>query len=131
MFFVYNKKRPLFMKKFFVLFLFLLAPSFASADTYVSYFHTTYRCPICNRVEAWTKDAIRGMNVKFNSVDIALPENQHYIPYFDITSKVVVISNEKGDYKQLSNSWDYARDVDQDTYINYIRNEVRDFKNNH
>jgi hypothetical protein len=106
--------------------------------TVVYYFHTTYRCPSCQRIEKLTARAVReGFSreiaegsVLLKPVNIDLPENRHFIDDFQLFTKSVVIENVDGvkrvRWKNLARIWELVRD--EAGFTNYIRAEVEGFR---
>lgn len=103
----------------------------------VYYFHTTYRCYSCIKIEEYTKHAlqtafgpeIRKGIIVWNPVDVELPQNRHYIDDFHLFTKSVVLVDERNGkmvrWKILDRTWELLRD--EDAFSNYIQIEVKKY----
>ena len=101
----------------------------------VYYFHTTFRCPTCHKIEEYTKNAILssfGPEIKKGTIiwkvlNVEEPQNQHFVNDFKLfTKSVVVVDEQKGKqvrWKVLDKTWELVRD--QSAFSNYIRSEVK------
>ena len=99
------------------------------------YFFTTYRCRSCNMIENLTKQAIlsgfedqisKGL-LEFKTVNIDLPENEHYIKDYKLYTKSVIVSTQvngkESGWKNLDQVWTLLRD--ENKFIEYIQKEVK------
>ncbi len=103
----------------------------------VYYFHTTYRCPACRRIENYTKEAvetlftraIREGRMEFHAVNVQEQENKHFIKDYKLhTKSVVVVDIEDGKqarWKNLTRVWHLLRN--KDAFFKYIRDEVNSY----
>ena len=103
----------------------------------VYYFHTTFRCPTCYRIEEYTKNAIFsafGPEIKketmvWKTVNVEEPQNRHFVDDFKLfTKSVVVVDEQKGKqirWKILDRTWELVRD--QAGFSDYIRSEVKKY----
>jgi len=103
----------------------------------IYYFHTTYRCYSCLKIEEYTKHAlhtafgpeIRKGIIVWNPVDVDLPQNRHYIDDFHLfTKSVVLVDERKGKmvrWKILDRTWQLLRD--EEAFSNYIQSEVKKY----
>lgn len=87
--------------------------------TMVYFFHGNQRCVSCNRIEELTLKAIEGRGVTFKSVNLDLPENEHYVKDFSLESRIVVIQHQ-GKIKKMDEVWDRIRG-DESEFIRYIQ----------
>ncbi|MBN2078091.1 MAG: hypothetical protein JW838_03940 [Spirochaetes bacterium] len=106
--------------------------------TVVYYFHTTYRCHSCQKIEELTARSVRDVfsqelaecSVAWKPVNIDLPENRHFIDDFQLFTKSVVVVNVEGGkrvrWKNLARIWELLRD--ESGFTNYIRTEVEGFR---
>jgi hypothetical protein len=101
------------------------------------YFHTTYRCPTCLKIEEYTKQAIvegfsgelKDGSLVWKTVNVEDKENEHFIKDYQLFSKAVVVVDMK-DGKQVQ--WKSLKDIWQlvgkkDAFIRYIQDEVRSY----
>jgi len=110
----------------------VLAPA---SKLVVYYFHTTYRCATCNKLEAYAKEAIekgfpgelkRG-EVAFASVNVEHKGNEHYIEDYQLKTKsLVLVATGKTDrWKNLELIWDKV--AVKDGYVHYVQDETKTF----
>jgi hypothetical protein len=103
----------------------------------VYYFHTTFRCPTCLKIEEYTKNAILssfGPEIKKGTIiwkvlNVEEPQNRHFVDNFKLfTKSVVVVDEQKGKqvrWKVLDKTWELVRD--QSAFTDYIRSEVKKY----
>ena len=105
--------------------------------TIVYYFHGNMRCRTCNKIEAYTKEAI---NVGFAGeladglleirlVNTDKSENEHFIKDFQLTNRSVVLVRNRGDklekWKNLDRIWLLVRK--KEAFQSYVSDELRLF----
>lgn len=100
----------------------------------VYYFHTTFRCPTCRRIEALTASAVQKFfsaelatkKMTWKPVNIEDPENRHFVDDFKLFTKSVVLVDEKNGktvrWKNLDRIWELVRD--ETAFTGYIKNEI-------
>jgi len=135
------------MKKFFsVLIVFtvlcVFSPgSFAQSTTKVIayYFHTTFRCPSCHKIEQYTEGALREYFKKeiesgdlvYKVINIEDKGNQHFVKDYQLYTKSVVLSlvedGKEIKFKNLEKVWQYLRDKNK--FYEYIKGETQSFLN--
>ena len=105
--------------------------------TIVYYFHGNMRCRTCNKIEAFTKEAINSGFVKeladglleIRIVNTDDSENEHFIKDFQLTNRSVVLVRNVGDkqkkWKNLDRIWLLVRK--KEAFQSYIRDEIRAF----
>jgi len=103
----------------------------------VYYFHTTYRCPTCHKIEQYTKEAmesgfsqaLRDGRVEFHVLNIDEPANSHFIQDYKLyTKSVVVVSIKDGKqvrWGNLAKIWELVGN--QQLFIKYIQDEVNGY----
>ncbi len=101
----------------------------------VYYFHTTYRCPTCHKIEEYTKNAmlssfspeIKKGTIIWKVLNVEEPQNQHFVNDFKLfTKSVVVVDEQKGKqvrWKVLDRTWELVHE--QSAFSDYIRSEVK------
>ncbi len=103
----------------------------------VYYFTGKVRCASCHKIENYTKESVEKNFAKelkdgtmvFKMVDIDEPEHSHFIKDYDLFTKSVVVSKTVGGketaWKNLEKVWSLLNN--QDTFMAYIRDEVKAF----
>lgn len=101
-------------------------------------FHGTLRCETCLLVERGAEEAIRGEfadrlldgSLSWRSVNIRLPENQHFAAEYRVASWGLVLVGYRGDtpetWRNLSLAGELAHG-DPDAFRRYVTAEVRAF----
>jgi hypothetical protein len=101
----------------------------------VYYFHTTFRCPTCRKIEEYTKSAIisafateiKSGTIAWKALNVEEPQNRHFMDDYKLfTKSVVVVDEQKGKqvrWKVLDKTWELVHD--QSAFTNYIRSEVK------
>jgi len=101
------------------------------------YFHGTFRCPTCHKLEQYArealennfKDALTSGKLKFVVVNIENKGNEHYVNDYQLYTKSLVLSLTKGGKeirsRNLDKIWEYVGDKTR--YENYVRDEVAAF----
>ncbi|MDD5680089.1 MAG: nitrophenyl compound nitroreductase subunit ArsF family protein [Candidatus Omnitrophica bacterium] len=137
------------MRKVFTLFFILsvfLCGSFANAQdadnkptgrVIAYYFHGTFRCPTCYKLEQYSKEAIE-MNFKdaisagkleLKVVNVEDKGNEHYTQDYQLYTKSLVLSLIKGGkeakWKNLDKIWEYVGNKQK--FIDYVKAGVADF----
>lgn len=103
----------------------------------VYYFHTTFRCPTCKKIEEYTKNTIfssfdpeiKKGTIVWNVLNVEEPQNRHFIDDFKLFTKSVVVVDEiKGKqvrWKVLDKTWQLVGD--KEGFSIYIQSEVKKF----
>ncbi len=98
------------------------------------YFHTTYRCVSCKKIEAYSKEAIQtgfamelgDGTLKFESVNIDESDNKHFIKDYQLYTKSLVICDMKNGnqlrWKNLNKVWELVGNKDK--FIKYVQDEI-------
>ena len=106
----------------------------------VYYFHGTYRCPSCTKIEKWSYEAIEDSfpealkedRLLWKPVNVDKPENRHFIKEYSLFTKSLIITEVKGDkqtkWKNLDKVWQFIRD--QEKFFAYVTQEVRKYMDN-
>ncbi len=99
------------------------------------YFHTTYRCPTCRRIEAYSKQAIESAfareladgRIEFRLVNIEIPENRHYVQDYNLFTKSLVLARMKDgkqvEWSNLDRVWEL--NGDQAAFLRYVQQGIR------
>ena len=103
----------------------------------VYYFMTTQRCPSCEKIEAYTSEAVRntfaGMiadkKMMWKMVNVDEPENAHFVRDYGLfTKSVVVVRYREGrqyDWKNLDQVWMLLND--KAAFQDYVVREITAF----
>ena len=101
------------------------------------YFHGTFRCPTCHKLEQYAQEAIEthfkddlaSGKLAFKVVNIENKGNEHYVNDYQLYTKSIVLSLTKDGKeirsKNLDKIWEYVGNKDR--YENYVRDEVATF----
>ncbi|MGD9246139.1 MAG: nitrophenyl compound nitroreductase subunit ArsF family protein [Desulfobacterales bacterium] len=106
----------------------------------VYYFHGTYRCPSCTKIEKWSYEAIKHSFLKelkegrllWKPVNVDKPENRHFVKEYSLFTKSLIITEVKGEkqtkWKNLDKVWQLLRD--QEKFSAYVTQEVKNYMDN-
>ncbi len=106
----------------------------------VYYFHGTYRCPSCTKIEKWSYEAIKDSFPKalredrllWKPVNVDKPESRHFVKEYSLFTKSLIITEVKGEkqtkWKNLDKVWRLLRD--QEIFFAYVTQEVRNYMDN-
>jgi len=111
------------------------APAGGTVTAY--YFHGTFRCPTCHKLEQYAKesiernfkDSLASGKLAFKIVNVEGQGNEHYMKDYQLYTKSLVLSLTKNGKevraKNLDKIWEYVGNKDR--YENYVRDEVAAF----
>ncbi len=101
------------------------------------YFHGTFRCPTCHKLEQYSKEAIEanfkneltsGM-VVFKTVNVDEKANEHFVNDYQLYTKSLVISLVRGGkeekFKNLTKIWEYVGNKQR--FYDYVWDEIAAF----
>ena len=106
----------------------------------VYYFHGTYRCPSCTKIEKWSYEAIKHSFLKalkegrllWKPVNVDKPENRHFVKEYSLFTKSLIITEVKGEkqtkWKNLDKVWRLLGD--QEKFSAYVTQEVKNYMDN-
>ena len=106
----------------------------------VYYFHGTYRCPSCTKIEKWSYEAIKHSFLKalkegrllWKPVNVDKPESRHFVKEYSLFTKSLIITEVKGEkqtkWKNLDKVWRLLRD--QEKFSAYVTQEVKNYMDN-
>jgi hypothetical protein len=101
------------------------------------YFHTTFRCPSCKKIESYSAEAIEKNfsdkiekgSMEWRIINIDDPENKHYIKDYNIHTKSLVIAEIKDGkqvkWKNLEKIWEYLGNKEK--FLSYVKAEVDNY----
>ena len=99
------------------------------------YFHGSFRCPTCRKLEQYSKEAIEENfkdeiskgTLEFKTINVEEKRNEHFINDYQLYTKQLVVSEvEDGKeirYKNLEKIWEYVRDKEK--FFDYVISEIR------
>ena len=100
----------------------------------VYYFHPSARCESCINIENFTKELVTTkystpLPMKYESLNIEEPENEHFRKDFNLKfGSVVIAKYNKGQvekYKNLDSIWSYSDN--KFNFFKYADNEIQAF----
>jgi len=121
----------------------ILSGAFASAEqastpkVIAYYFHGTFRCPTCHKLEQYSKeaiesnfkDAIASGRLEFKVVNVEEKGNEHFVNDYQLYTKSLVISLVQGGKevksKNLAKIWDYVGNKQK--FFDYLISEINSF----
>jgi hypothetical protein len=111
-----------------------------SGTKYIAYyFHGNARCKTCLTIEMYALEAIetgfpealKANRIDFQSINLDMAENEHYIDDFQLTARTVVleriIDGERKDYVNLTRVWELVGN--KEAFVAYIQEETEKFIN--
>ena len=103
------------------------------------YFHTTFRCPSCHKIEQYTQGALKEYFAKeiesgalvYEVINIEDKGNEHFVQDYQLYTKSVVLSLVKDGkevkFKNLEKIWQLL--MNEDKFYKYIKEETQSFLN--
>jgi len=103
----------------------------------VTYFHGTFRCPTCHKIENLSakaikthfKDELQSGKLIFRVINVEEPGNEHYMKDYQLYTKSLIVSDVKNGkerrWKNLEKIWVYVRDDQK--FDNYVKSEIADW----
>jgi len=101
------------------------------------YFHGSFRCPTCHKLEQYSKeaietnfkDALASGKLEFKVVNVEDKGNEHFVNDYQLYTKSLVISlTENGKEvksKNLTKIWDYVGNKQK--FFDYVTVEINNF----
>jgi hypothetical protein len=101
------------------------------------YFHGTFRCATCRRLEEYSKEAIKtnfndavsSGKLEFKTVNIEEEGNEHFAKDYQLYTKSLILSLVKNGKevksKNLSRIWEYAGNKEK--FTAYVKEEISAF----
>ena len=117
-------------------------PAFAvegksSARVIAYYFHGSFRCPTCRKLEQYSREAIEtnfkddlaSGKLEFKVVNVEDKGNEHYGSDYQLYAKSLVLSLAKGGketkWKNMDKIWEYVGNKQR--FLDYVTSGVADF----
>lgn len=103
----------------------------------VTYFHTTFRCPTCHKIEEYSKDAVqfnfedelKSGKIVWRVINVEETENKHFVEDYQLYSKHLIVSEMKDGkevrWKDLKDVWVNVRD--EMKFNAYVKAEISDW----
>ena len=100
------------------------------------YFHTTLRCPSCQKIQQFTEEALKkgfpqelaSGKLVYEFVNVEDPGNEHFIKDYGLYTKSVVLSvrdnGKEVGFKNLDKVWQLLNNKEK--FISYIEDEVKE-----
>jgi len=107
------------------------------AKVHAYYFHGSFRCPTCYKLEQYSrevietnfKDAISSAKLEFKIVNVEDEGNEHYAKDYQLYTKSLVLSLVKDGkeikWKNLDKIWEYVGNKQR--FIDYVKAEITGF----
>jgi len=101
------------------------------------YFHTTFRCPSCHKIEQYTEEAIKNNfskeiesgELEYKVINIEEKGNEHFVQDYKLYTKSVVLSlvkdGKEAKFKNLEQVWQLLRSKDK--FHQYIKSQTQEF----
>jgi len=115
----------------------LAAEDAKDAHVVAYYFHGTFRCPTCHKLEQYSKeaietnfkDALTSGKLEFKVVNVEDKGNEHFVNDYQLYTKSLVLSLVKDGKeiksKNLIKIWEYVGNKQR--FFEYVTSEVQDF----
>jgi hypothetical protein len=108
-----------------------------SARVIAYYFHGSFRCPTCNAMEKYSReaietnygDAIRSGELEFKPVNVEDRGNEHFVKDYGLYTKALILSLVKDGKevrsKNLNKIWELAKNKKK--FVDYVAVEIGEF----
>jgi hypothetical protein len=98
------------------------------------YFHGTFRCPTCLKMEKYASEAIeesfdgevQSGRVQWQAVNYDEPANEHFVKQYELVASALVLVSGQADvqrWQKLERIWDLVGD--EPAFKNYVIDEVK------
>ena len=103
----------------------------------VTYFHPTFRCPTCHKIEELSdkavkshfEDELKSGKVVWQVINVDEPENKHFIKDYSLYSKHLIVSEMKDGkevrWKDLTEVWTYVKNDQK--FDDYVKTGIADW----
>ncbi|MDD5655329.1 MAG: nitrophenyl compound nitroreductase subunit ArsF family protein [Candidatus Omnitrophica bacterium] len=101
------------------------------------YFHGTFRCPTCRKLEQYSKEAVEtnfkgalsSGKLEFKVINVEDKNNGHYASEYQLYTKSLILSLVKDGkevkWKNLDKIWEYAGNKQR--FLDYVKSGIDDF----
>jgi hypothetical protein len=112
-------------------------PAAVSAKVVAYYFHTTFRCSSCRKIEAYSREAIESGFAKelkdgrlaWCSINVDERTNRHFIQDYQLFSKSLVLvkmkDGKQAEWKNLMKVWQLLGN--KEAFLRYVQVELRSY----
>ncbi len=112
-------------------------PEVSEAQVQVTYYYTNYRCPTCQKLEAYSRQAVEegfagdleAKRVIFMTRNLDEPENSRYVEDYQLVTKSLILSLHRSGkevkWKNLADIWKLVGD--QEKFKEYVQRETTRF----
>jgi hypothetical protein len=112
-------------------------PAAVSPKVVAYYFHTTYRCSSCKKIEAYSREAIESGFAKelkegklqWCAVNVDERTNRHFIQDYQLFSKSLVLvkmkDGKQAEWKNLMKVWQLLGN--KEAFLRYVQVELRSY----
>ncbi len=102
-----------------------------------TYFHTNTRCSTCEKIEAYSREAIeqgfkkelRNGTLELRVINYEKPQNRHYVKKYQLVTKSLILAKEvdgeQTEWTNLKLVWQLAKN--REAFLNYVRGEIRKY----
>ena len=109
----------------------------STAKVIAYYFHGSFRCPTCHKLEQYSKEAIETNfkealaldKLEFKVVNVEDKGNEHFVKDYQLYTKSLVISlsdnGKETKAKNLTKIWDYVGNKQK--FFDYVTVEINNF----
>jgi hypothetical protein len=113
------------------------APPAVSPKVVAYYFHTTFRCSSCKKIEAYSREAIESGFAKelkegklqWCVINVDERTNRHFIQDYQLFSKSLVLvkmkDGKQAEWKNLMKVWQLLGN--KEDFLRYVQGEVRSY----
>jgi hypothetical protein len=103
----------------------------------VTYFHTTFRCPTCHKIEEYSNEAVRSNfqdelksgKMVWQVINVEEPEYKHYVNDYQLYSKHLIVSEVRDGkevrWKDLKEVWTTVGNKEK--FEQYVVSEITDW----
>jgi len=121
---------------FFVFFVYASDGQAPSTKVIAYYFHGTFRCPTCHKLEQYSKeaietnfkDALASGKLEFKVINVEDKGNEHYAKDYQLYTKSLILSlikdGKETKWKNLEKIWEYVNNKQR--FIDYVKSSVAD-----
>jgi len=108
----------------------------SSGKVIAYYFHGTFRCPTCHKLEQYSKeaveinfkDALSSGKLEFKVVNVENKSNGHFVNDYQLYTKSLILSlvkeGQEIKWKNLDKIWEYVSNKQR--FLDYVKSEVSD-----
>jgi hypothetical protein len=111
------------------------SPRMSDRTVVAYYFHGTFRCQTCRKIEALSREAVQSGfpedlkvgRLEWRVINVEEPENEHFVQDYQLFSKSLVLVAKEGSkqtrWKNLQEVWTLVGN--KEAFIKYVQVEIR------